>query len=391
MSAGTGASRYTGWMRRKLALAAILLAIGAASTAIAPIAMAQTVPPSTAPVPKDPRQGIVRLERGGQLLGYGVVLRADGRVLTALSAVGHGNDLQARYSDGAALPLSVVATDRVWDLALLSSGGVHWAPGLRPSTREPAPNEPGLRRYRLRGGRLEEAPTVLVERSPLIGRDGAVLADMFVTRERVGSDELGGPLIDSAGEVVAIAVQACSPDSGGVCRMATFGAPVQAIKSFLKKAPPREPLPAARLGFKGASAHIGSVAGVRILSVEPGSPAARAGLRAWAGEKAGESGDLVVAVEDVPVTTAEELNEGISRAAARPPKPDAPGSAAPAAAQVRLLVYGSGRFRQAELPLEALPRIVEPAPSVAPAPAASPKAPSAPAAPNPPGGAPSTP
>src|SRR5688572_13999595 len=101
-------------MRRKSALAVILFGVAVATlapaqpagTAPRPVVPAQPAAPAPAPAAtagapqpaaerSDPRQGIVRLERAGQPLGLGLVLSGDGRIVTALSAVGHGNDVTA--------------------------------------------------------------------------------------------------------------------------------------------------------------------------------------------------------------------------------------------------------------------------------------------------------
>jgi hypothetical protein len=133
----------------------------------------------------------------------------------------------------------------------------------------------------------------------------------------------------------------------------------RALKQFLKKAPPREPLPAAWLGFRGVPAHDGSVAGVRVISVDANGPAARAGLRGEGAARSsgsGESGaDLIVAVEDAPVTTPEEMRDAINRFALTRPLPStSPKADAPRESEerrVRLLVFGSGKFREVALPL----------------------------------------
>jgi serine protease Do len=332
------------------------------------------------------------------------VLSGDGRIVTALSAVGHGNDVTARFSDGATLPVSVVATDRKWDLALLGTVGAHWAPGLRPSASEAAPGGAPLRRFRWRGGRPDESPIAVASRRSLLGRDGAVLDDMLVFRGGLGDAELGGPLLDEDGEVLAIAVQACSPDSVASCRMTTVGASVAVLKSFLKRAPAREPLPAAQLGFRTAAAHDGPVAGVRVISMDAGSPAAAAGLRAGSSRDAsnddGSGADLIVAVDDLPVATPDEMTDAINRAALASPRTAATPAGAAPERNVRLLVYGSGKFREVTLPLRPLPRVQKPAaapaapPKPSPAPKAAPAPPAAPApsgAPNAPRPAPSPP
>src|SRR5690606_34373721 len=64
------------------------------------------------------RDGVVLIERKGKLLGLGTVLSGDGRILTALSNVGHGNQLDARFADGSVMPIKMGHSDRAWDLAL---------------------------------------------------------------------------------------------------------------------------------------------------------------------------------------------------------------------------------------------------------------------------------
>jgi S1-C subfamily serine protease len=337
------------------------------------------------------RQGVVRLERGGRPIGMGAVLRSDGRILTALSALGHGNFVEARFSDGSVLGVRVVHTDRVWDLALLAPEGGHWSLGLRPSVLDrPSPGSV-LHRFRARGARLEAAPVTVSAAQALLGRDGVALSDALVLSSRIGDDELGAPLFDDRGEVAAIVVQACAPAGPNSCQLGAYAAPVSALKQFLRKAPPREPLPAAWLGFRGVAAHDGSVAGVRVLTLDPNGPAARAGLRGEGSSRAsGANADLIVAVQDAPVTTPEEMRDAINRFALSPPsaspaaaKPDAGGDGAER--RVRLLVFGSGKFREVLLPVRAprqLPEAVPAAP-VTPQPVTAP-----PVTPQPSGAAP---
>jgi S1-C subfamily serine protease len=346
--------------------------------AAAPVAATPAAPRATGGLTHadEVRQGVVRLERGGRLLGMGAVLRSDGRILSALSALGHGNFIEARFADGSVLGVRIVHSDRPWDLALLAPQGGHWTAGLRPSVLD-VPS-PGMRlhRFRARAGRLEAATVTVSTQEDLLGRDGATLSDALVLSSRFNDDELGAPLFDEQGEVAAIIVQACAPANEGSCQLSTFGAPVSALKQFLRKAPAREPLPAAWLGFRGVAAHDGSVAGVRVVAVEANGPAEQAGLRGGgarpgsSGAASGSNADLIVAVQDAPVTTPEELRDAVNRfalAPAAPAKPDAPSAAGDR--HVRLLVFGSGKFREVSLPLRAprqlpgaAPNLEKPAP-----------------------------
>jgi serine protease Do len=394
--------RYRAFGAARLVLGVVALAsFAGAQPATPPAPAAPPAPsaaPQAAPVPVAPaaaapaaprapqstgfgnaaevRQGVVRLERGGRPLGMGAVLRSDGRILTALSPLGHGNYVQARFADGSVLGVRVVHSDRAWDLALLAPEGGHWTLGLRPSVLERPAVGSALFRFRARGGRLEEGALTVSAVQTLLGRDGATLSDVLVPSSRPGDDELGMPLFDERGEVAAIVVQACAPAATHDCQLGAYGAPVSALKQFLRRAPAREPLPAASLGFRGVAAHDGSVAGVRVLSVDPNGPAARAGLRGEGAGKGAPNADLIVAVQDAPVTTPEELRDAINRLAMSPrggsPAASKPGESQPEGSKpeaasaagersVRLLVFGSGKFREVSLPVRAPRQLPEPA------------------------------
>src|SRR5690606_19746059 len=114
------------------------------------------------------------------------------------------------------------------------------------------------------------------------------------------------------------------------------------------------------------------------IAVDPGSPAAEAGLRAEAAG-GGPGGDLIVAVQDAPVVTVEDLEDAINRLALAPVAGGTPEAAGERRA--RLLVFGAGRFREVSLPVRAPRRLPARAPAAAAgsaeAPAASPSAPAA--------------
>jgi serine protease Do len=308
----------------------------------------------------DPRQAIVRLERADHPIGYGFVLRGDGRILTALSALGHGNFVRARFADDQVLAVRVVAVERTWDLALLAPEGGRWTLGLRASATDAAAGGVHLRRFLGRGRALQEAAVAVTGRQTLLGRDGALLPDALLFAGRFADDELGSPICDEGGDVVAVLAEACDPRLPRDCRLAPFGVPVPALKQFLRSAPPHEALPAAWTGLRGMASHSGTMAGVRVVAIEPGSPAERAGLaapgpsseRRTDTDPAEPSGDLIVAVNDLPVTTPEELRDLINRivltSASRAAES---GARAATETKVRLLVYDGSRYREVELTL----------------------------------------
>jgi hypothetical protein len=69
--------------------------------------------PTKEPAPEEKAmRGVVVIERAGQPLALGGVLSGDGRILTALSPLGSGNDLDARYADGTAVRVKLGHHDR---------------------------------------------------------------------------------------------------------------------------------------------------------------------------------------------------------------------------------------------------------------------------------------
>src|SRR6185369_10254147 len=92
-------------------------------------------------------RGVVTIERAGQPLGLGMALMGDGRILTALSPLGPGNDLDARFADGTAVRVKLGHHDRAWDLALLVPQAGRWTEGLAASSREPVRGDEVIRSF----------------------------------------------------------------------------------------------------------------------------------------------------------------------------------------------------------------------------------------------------
>lgn len=285
------------------------------------------------------RQGVVVLERAGKQIGVGSVLAGDGRILTALSPLGHGNDLDARFADGSVARVKVGHTDRAWDLALLVPQNGRWKQGLRASRQSPTDAGSMLRTFSVVGQKaLAPSRTIVKGKKTLLGADNELLPDALEMASRFKSTDLGSPIVDDKGDVVGMIARACAPIPNQPCSRVPFGVPVSAIKAFLRTVPANAVPPAPWLGIQGVAEDVGSVRGVRVLSVHPQSPAAAAGLRGG-DDKA--KADMVVAVNNAPVTTPEALAEAINGRAVGD--------------SVELLLFGGGKFRQVSLTLRPSP------------------------------------
>jgi serine protease Do len=285
------------------------------------------------------RQGVVVLERGGKVIGVGSVLDGDGRILTALSSLAHGNAIDARYADGSVARVKVGHSDRAWDLALLVPQNSRWRKGLRASRTEALASGANLRTFGLVGERaLAVTRTIVKGQGTLLGGDSELLRDALELASQFKPTEIGAPIVNDAGEVVAIVARACAANSGPNCVALPFGVPVSALKAFLRTVPANAVPPAPWLGIQGVAEDAGPVRGVRVSGVNPRSPAAAAGLKAGSSAK---DADVVIAVDGLPVGTPEALSDTINRRAVGD--------------SVELLLFGNGKFRRVSLVLRAAP------------------------------------
>ncbi len=315
-------------------------------------AVAEVIEPVAQEAPEVKAQkGIVVIQRAGQALGLGTVLAKDGRILTALSPLGAGNDLEAKFPDDSVQKLKLGHHDRAWDLALLVPQGGKWKDGLSASSVDPLREDATIRSFSVANKAKPVASEVeLRAKRALLGGDDRTLNNALELGTRVNGKDIGSPLIDEKGRVVGVLGRACLPIEGKPCAPVAYGVPVAAIKSFLKSVPPDAVPPAAWLGIQGVPETSPVVKGVRVLSVAKSSPAAEAKLKG--GEK-GE-GDMIVAVGGKPVTTPEELASAIK--------------ARSVGDKVPLTVFSKGAYKTVDVVLKAPPEQAKPAASVLPPP-----------------------
>lgn len=284
----------------------------------------EKVDPNEKPLDRARRQVVVLL-RAGKPIGMGSVLAGDGRVLTALSPLGHGNNVDARFADGKVTRVRLVHSDRGWDLALVAPATPRADAGLRASRASATASGAKLTAFGPGAKDVANVAVKVKEERTLVGGDNAQLERALSLDSKHKASELGSPVVDERGDVVAVLSQACAPVADKPCSLVTYGAPVAAIKDFLRGvrgggAPPPPPF-----GLRVQAHDAGAVKGVRVLSVAPRSRLAGAGLRPGA--------DTIVAVDGRPVTTPEALVQALGASRG----------------QAELLVFGGGRYREVQL------------------------------------------
>jgi len=255
-------------------LAAVLAVAGCAETV-------PDAPPTSAPVatsPADPleraRHSVVTV-KAEQAAASGVVITADGHVLTSEAVAGDG-PLTVTLPDGDTVEATLVGTDARTQLAVVRLAG---AVDLAPLSFAEEPVAASAEVRSATGPELPEGgPGIVLVTHHLAGAVSAILTDAPAEQ---GS--AGGPLLDAGGAVVGIVTGALAPVDG-----ATPGA--VAVPAALASRVAEELIDRGEVAhpYLGVTLEEADGAGARVQDVAGGSPAAQAGLR---------PGDLITALD----------------------------------------------------------------------------------------------
>ena len=254
------------------------------------------------------QQGMMPYEAVGG--GSGVIIAPDGYVLTNSHVVHGTRDIEATLADGRFLPAQLVGEDPATDLAVIRL----LAEGL-PSAELGDSS-------RLRAGQLVVAignpfgfqASVTAGVVSALGRSlrsqtGRLVENIIQTDAALNPGNSGGPLVDSQGHVVGINT-AIVARAQGIC----FAIPINTARwvagllikegrvrrSYLGIAGQNRPLPPRLV----RQHRLGTDVGVEVLSVSPGSPAARAGLRV---------GDVISSLDGVSMRGIDDLHRYLAR------------------------------------------------------------------------------
>ena len=269
--------------------------------------------------------------------GSGFIIDADGTLVTNNHVVKDATAVTVTLDDGTELPAKVIGRDAKTDLAVLRVSAGHSLPfislgeseDLRPGQWVVAVGNPfGL------GGSVTAG--IVSAR----GRDiGSGPYDSFIQVDApINQGNSGGPLFTQDGKAVGVNTAIYSPSGGSVG--IGFAIPSDTVRQVVAEIEKTGHVTRGYLGVQAqavsgamtAAFHLPAHGGALVASVEPGSPAARAGL---------QPGDIIQAVDGKKITDPRAL--AVDVAAVRP------------GAQAALDVLRDGAAKQIRVDVTALP------------------------------------
>jgi putative serine protease PepD len=258
-------------------------------------AAAQAVLPSTVDIRATTAQGATG--------GSGVIVTAEGDVLTNNHVVAGGGEITVTLPDGTEHPAAVVGTSPSYDLAVIR---LQNASGLTPATLGDSSalqvGQPVVAIGSPRGltGTVTSGIVSALDRTVAAsGEDGTVVVyNGLQTDAPINHGNSGGPLVNLDGQVVGInstIITAGAQESGSIGL--GFAIPVDQARRVVQEIMNNGTATKPRLGVQG-SINATTDDGAALAAVEPGSPAEAAGLQA---------GDIVTRVGDERVADFADL------------------------------------------------------------------------------------
>jgi S1-C subfamily serine protease len=265
------------------------------------VGVVEAVSPSVVHVQvRGSRQG-----RQAQGSGSGTILSPDGIVLTNNHVVEGASAIELALTDARRFPARILGRDPDTDIAVLRAETTDRLPAARLGNSKKL--KPGQIAIAI-GNPLGFESTVTAGIISAVGRslraqNGRLIGDVIQTDAALNPGNSGGPLVNSRAEVVGVNT-AVIMGAQGICFSVAANTAQHVLTQVLQHGRVRR----ARLGIAGdqvalpqrlrVRADLTQESGVRVVEVQPGSPAQSGGL---------QPGDVIVGLDQDVVTGIDDI------------------------------------------------------------------------------------
>jgi S1-C subfamily serine protease len=248
--------------------------------------------------------------------GSGLVWDAAGHIVTNYHVIEGASEAQIQLADGRQFSATLVGASPQHDLAVLKIGGVGFSAPARVPIGTSGDLQVGQNVFAIGNPfgldwTLTKGIVSALDRS-LPSENGPDIRHLIQTDAAINPGNSGGPLLDSAGRLIGINTAIYSPS--GASAGISFAVPVDTVMRVVPQLIADGRYTRAVLGVESDEdlnerlKRASGIDGVFILSVDPQSAAARAGLTAAARTPRGVvPGDVIVALNGRPVSRVGDL------------------------------------------------------------------------------------
>src|ERR1700684_712206 len=263
-------------------------------------------------------------QQKGEATGSGIVIDANGTILTNYHVVENAIKVTVSFEKGKTVDAQVVGQDPSNDLAVLRihPDGLTLHPLTLGNSSGVQVGDPVLaigNPFDLE--RTLTTGVISALQRQITAPNGFTIDNVLQTDAPINPGNSGGPLLNGAGEVIGINSQIETGGSGGGSGGIGFAVRINTAKTELSQLEKGGTVRSAYLGVSTltidgslSALNLPVKAGALVETVEAGTPAAKAGIRGGnlevqtSGGKVAVGGDIVVGVDGKAIANAEDLS-----------------------------------------------------------------------------------